>query len=62
MAAPSKRIQVITDENVFRILTQMGKLGLRGKSTSEVAYKILDEWIWHNQENLGRNGIRIKPK
>jgi hypothetical protein len=57
MAAPSKKIQVVVDENVFSVLTRMGEVGLRGKTTSEVAYKILDEWIWHNQEKLKSNGI-----
>ncbi|MGA2240851.1 MAG: hypothetical protein ABSH11_02280 [Verrucomicrobiota bacterium] len=61
MAAPSKKIQVVVDENVHGVLTKMGAAGLRGKSTSEVAYKILDEWIWHNQEKLVQNGISLKP-
>jgi len=60
MAAPSKKIQVVVDENVHAVLAKMGASGLRGKSTSEVAYKILDEWIWHNQENLAQNGISLK--
>jgi len=38
----------------------MGNAGLRGKSTSEVAYKILDEWIWHNHDKLVANGISFK--
>ena len=62
MAAPSKKIQVVVDENVFSVLTRMGEEGLRGKTTSEVAYKILDEWIWHNQEKLKSNGISFGSK
>jgi len=62
MAAPSKKIQVVVDENVFSVLTRMGEAGLRGKTTSEVAYKILDEWIWHNQEKLKSNGISYRSK
>jgi hypothetical protein len=60
MAAPSQKIQVVVDENVFSVLTKMGNAGLRGKSTSEVAYKILDEWIWHNHDKLVANGISFK--
>ena len=62
MAAPSRKIQVVVDENVYRILTKMSDAGLRGKSISEVAYKILDEWIWHNQEKLIANGIPFRTK
>lgn len=62
MAAPSKKIQVVVDENVFCVLTRMGEVGLRGKTTSEVAYKILDEWIWHNQEKLKSNGISYRTE
>jgi len=62
MAAPSKKIQVVVDENVCSLLTQMGNAGLRGKTRSEVAYKILDEWLWHNQEKLIANGISFRTK
>jgi len=62
MAAPSRKIQVVVDENVYRVLTKMGDAGLRGKTTSEVAYKILDEWIWHNQDKLNANGIPYGPE
>ena len=61
MSAPSKKIQVVVDENVYNVLTKMGDAGLRGKSRSEVAYKILDEWLWHNQEKIIANGISLKP-
>jgi hypothetical protein len=57
MSAPSKKIQVVVDQNVYNVLTKMGIKGLRGKSRSEVAYTILDEWLWHNQEKIMANGI-----
>ena len=62
MAAPSKKIHVVVDENVYRVLAKMSDAGLRGKTVSEVAYKILDEWIWHNQEKLIGNGISVRPE
>jgi hypothetical protein len=62
MAAPSKKIQVVVDETVYGVLAKMSDAGLRGKSVSEVAYKILDEWIWHNQEKLIANGISFRPQ
>lgn len=56
----SKKIQVVVDTNVHSVLKQMSDAELRGKTLSEVAYKILDEWIWHNQDPLAKNGIVIR--
>lgn len=60
--AASRKLQVVVDENVYGVLTKMGDAGLRGKSKSEVAYKILDEWLWHNQEKLMAHGISFSTK
>jgi hypothetical protein len=62
MSAKSQRIQVVVDQNVYNVLEKMGNAGLRGKTISEVAYKILDEWIWHNQDKLVENGITLREK
>jgi len=62
MAAPSKKIQVVVDETVYGVLAKMSDAGLRGKSVSEVAYRILDEWVWHNQDKLIANGISCRRK
>jgi hypothetical protein len=62
VAATSKKIQVVVDETVYGVLAKMSDAGLRGKTVSEVAYKILDEWIWHNQEKLIANGISCRSK
>jgi hypothetical protein len=62
MAAPSEKIQAVVDENVHRVLTQMSEVGLRGKTVSEVVYKILEEWTWHNQEKLEGHGIYLTNK
>jgi len=61
MAAESKKIQVVVDETVYGVLSRMAADGLRGKTLSEVAYRILDEWIWHNQTLLSQNGIPLRP-
>ncbi len=62
MAANSKRLQAIIDENLYRVLTEMGDAKLRGKNRSEVAYNILEEWQWNNQEKLESHGIYITNK
>ena len=62
MPSSSKRIQVVVDQNVHNVLEKMSNAGLRGKTVSEVAYKILDEWIWHNQDKLVNSGITIREE
>jgi hypothetical protein len=37
----------------------MVPVGLHGKNKSEVASWIIREWIWHNQEDLTRVGVRV---
>lgn len=55
------KVQVYVDEATDRVLDQMITIGLRGKTKSEVAYGIIREWIWANQDKLAANGIPIKP-
>jgi hypothetical protein len=62
VAANSKKLQAVIDENLFRVLTEMGDAKLRGKGRSEVAYNILEEWTWDNQEKLERHGIYLTKK
>jgi len=62
MAANSEKLQAVIDENLFRVLTEMGDVKLRGKNRSEVAYNILEEWTWDNQEKLERYGIYLTKK
>jgi hypothetical protein len=62
VAANSKKLQVVIDENLFRVITEMGDAKLRGKNRSEVAYNILEEWTWQNQERLERHGIFLTDK
>jgi hypothetical protein len=62
VGAQSKKIQVVVDENVFNVLTKMSNAGMRGKTKSEVAYTILDEWIWHNHKQIETYGISYRRK
>ena len=62
MAASSKKLQAVVDENVYRVLTEMGDAKLRGKNLSEVAYNILEEWTWDNQADLERHGIFLTKR
>lgn len=56
------KIQVSVDKSTNAVLGQLVPIGVRGKNKSEVAYGIIREWIWNNQDNLNRSGIEIKQK
>jgi hypothetical protein len=56
------KIQVSVDKTTDAVLRQLVPVGLRGKNKSEVAYGIIREWIWHNQEQLQRSGISVKAE
>ena len=56
------KIQVSVDKTTDAVLKRLVRVGIRGKNKSEVAYGIVREWLWHNQENLSRNGIVIKQR
>jgi hypothetical protein len=56
------KIQVVVDETVNRILTQMSMTHLRGSTISQVASTIIDEWIWHNNGQLKDRGINLRAK
>ena len=53
------KIQVSVDRNTDKVLEAMIPVGLHGKNKSEVASWIIREWIWHNQEALGKVGVHI---
>jgi len=57
--AASKKIQVTVDDNLYRVLKEMADANLRGKTQSEVAYNILEEWVWDNQEKLKSQKINL---
>lgn len=54
------KIQISVDKSTDAVLKQLVPLGVRGKNKSEVAYGIIRDWIWNQQENLNRSGILIK--
>jgi hypothetical protein len=58
----SMRLQATINENLFRVLTEMGDIQLRGKDRSEVAYNILEQWVWDNELKLEHHGIFLTPK
>jgi hypothetical protein len=56
------RLQVAVDATTDQVLQEMIPVGLHGRNKSEVASWIIREWIWHNQEDLSRVGVHIRPE
>ena len=56
------KIQVSVDKTTDVILRGLVPVGLRGKNKSEVAYGIIREWIWHNQDQLQRSGVSVEAE
>ena len=50
----------MVDRNVHRVLNEMAGKEIRGTTASEVAYKILEEWIWNNSDRLRQMNIDIE--
>lgn len=44
-------------ENTDRILEEMAEWGHFGKSKAEVAARIINDWLWTNEDRLNRQGI-----
>jgi hypothetical protein len=49
-------------DNADRILSEMVLLGIHGKTKAEIAARIVDRWLWDNDDRLLRQGIRVRPK
>lgn len=55
----TKRAQLSLSDNVDRILEDVAHIGILGKTKTEVASRIVSEWIWTNQDKLQRQGIAL---
>ena len=56
------KIQVSVDKTTDSVLAKLVPIGLRGKNKSEVAYGIIREWIWNNQDQLEHSGISVESE
>lgn len=58
----TERAQMSLSDNADRILSEMVLLGIHGKTKAEIAARIVDRWLWDNDDRLLRQGIRVRPK
>lgn len=56
----SRRAQLSLSESVDQVLEEVAALGLLGKTKAEVAARIITQWIWDNEDRLGRQGIKLR--
>jgi hypothetical protein len=55
----TKRLELSVSENARRVLDEVADLGILGKTGTEVATGIVNNWIWDNEGRLSREGIRL---
>jgi hypothetical protein len=54
------RAQLSLSESASAILEQVADLGILGKNKTEVATRIVTDWIWSNEDRLLRQGITLR--
>jgi hypothetical protein len=54
------RAQLSLPESASAILEQIADLGILGKTKTEVATRIVTDWIWSNEDRLLRQGITLR--
>jgi hypothetical protein len=57
---PTERVQLSLSETASAILGQLAALGILGKTKTEIASRIVTDWIWNNEDRLLRQGISLK--
>jgi hypothetical protein len=57
---PTERVQLSLSETTSSILEQLAVLGILGKTKTEIASRIVTDWIWNNEDRLLRQGISIR--
>jgi hypothetical protein len=58
----TERAQLSISDNTNRILQEVANIGILGKTKSEVAARIVTDWIWANEDRLLRQGIRLQEQ
>jgi len=58
----TERAQLSISDNTDRILRDVAGIGILGKTKSEVAARIVTDWIWANEDRLLRQGIKLADK
>lgn len=58
----TERAQLSLSDSTNRILEELAQIGILGKTKSEIAARIVTDWIWNNEDRLLRQGINLKDE
>jgi hypothetical protein len=58
---PTEKLQLSLPATVTNVLEQLAPFGILGKTKTEIAAKIVSDWVWDNEDRLTRQGISLKP-
>jgi hypothetical protein len=56
----TERVQLSLSETASAVLEQLAQLGILGKTKTEIASRIVTDWIWNNEDRLLRQGISLR--
>ena len=56
----TERVQLSLSETTSAILEQLAEIGVLGKTKTEIASRIVTDWIWNNEDRLARQGISLR--
>ncbi len=58
----TRRSQLSLSDNTDRILEEVARIGILGKTKTEVAARIVSDWIWENEDKLLRQGVPLRKR
>jgi len=58
----TERVQLSLSDSTNTILERLAEIGILGKTKTEIATRIITDWIWNNEDRLIRNGIPLRQK
>jgi hypothetical protein len=59
-SVPTSRVYLSLSENAAAVLSQLADVAILGKTPTEVATRIVTDWIWKNQNELALQGIPLR--
>jgi hypothetical protein len=56
----TERVQLSLSDTANSVLEQLAGIGILGKTKAEIATRIVTDWVWQNEDRLGRQGISLR--
>lgn len=58
----TERVQMSLSDTANRVLEELARIGILGKTKTEIATRIVTDWVWQNEDRLLRQGISLMRK